>query len=83
MTLGLGPDAEQLNAADARDQLVLVEGALHGLDVIATLLEAGCRIGVDALQQQHSRGCISGAHCRHHYPLVRITLVWVELGLTA
>ena len=48
---GLGPDAEQVDAVEGGDQLVLVERALDRLDLDAPLGEQPHAVGVDVLQQ--------------------------------
>ncbi|MND93617.1 hypothetical protein D3C80_858090 [compost metagenome] len=51
--IGLGANAQNMDALDRLDQVVLVQRALHGLDGIARLLQPLDGGGVDVLQQQH------------------------------
>ena len=48
--VGPGPDAEQADAGQGRDQLVLTQRARARLDLIARLGQDGGRIRVDVLE---------------------------------
>ena len=52
--VGLAPDAEHVDVADLRGELVLLEGVLHRLDAEALAREDLARARVDVLEEEDS-----------------------------
>ena len=55
--VGFGPDAEQVDALEAADQLVLVQRPGELLDVVAGGAQHGGAVGMDVFEQERARRC--------------------------